>query len=243
MAEHDFRGLINKFLDIIFPPRCAGCGEVIPLNAPDAFCPGCREKWEKHKRENCRRCGQPLEKCWCGISFDKKNEITNEYHLVQYDKKADTVIKSLLYNMKNHNRALVADTVAREMYNELYPRIDYSELIISYVPRSPANIRKYGHDQALNIARSFSQLTGLVIAEVLVHKGKANQKSLDPKARQENAERSYHIVNGAGEYIKGKTVILIDDVLTTGSSLVRCAHLLKWKGATRVITFTVAKTI
>ena len=60
---------------------------------------------------------------------------------------------------------------------------DFRGLIISYVPKSPANTRKYGHDQALNIARSFSQLTGLEIAEVLVHKGKANQKSLDPKAR------------------------------------------------------------
>lgn len=243
MAERDYKRLINKFLDIIFPPRCAGCSEVIPLDATDAFCHECRDKWEKHKRENCRRCGQPLDKCWCGVSFDKKNEITNEYHLVQYDKKANTVIKKLLYNMKNYNSPLTSDIIAGEIYNELYPRIDYYDLIISYVPRSPANIRKYGHDQSKNLALSFSRLTGLDIAEVLVHKGKANQKSLDPKSRQDNAEKSYHILNGAGNYVKGKTVILIDDVLTTGSSLVRCAHLLKQKGAKRVIAFTIAKTI
>lgn len=243
MAERNFRKLTDKLLDIIFPPRCAGCGEVIPLSSIDAFCPDCREKWEKHKRENCRRCGQPLCECWCGVSFDKKNDVTHEYHLVQYDKMANTVIKNLLYNMKYFNRSLVSDCIAKEMYNELYPRIDYTDLIITYVPRSPANIRKHGHDQSLNLARSFSELTGLEIAEVLGHRGNANQKALTPNERMQNAQRSYYIINGAGKLIKGRTVILIDDVLTTGSSLARCAHLLKWKGAERVITFTIAKTI
>ncbi len=243
MAERDFGGIINRLLDILFPPRCPGCAEVISVNTTDALCPKCRERWEKHKKENCRKCGQPLDKCWCGVPSDKKGEITNEYHLVQYDKRADTVIKNLLYNMKNYNRALVADTVAEEIYKELYPRIDYGNLVISYIPRSPVNIRKYGHDQSKNIAYSFAKIAELYVADVLVNTGKANQKTLDPKQRRLNAEKSYHIINGAGKYIKDKTVILIDDVLTTGATVTRCAHLLKWKGAKRVIVFTIARTI
>ncbi len=243
MVECGYRGLINKILDIFFPPRCPGCGEIIALNASDAFCEECRMKWEKHKKENCRKCGQPLDKCWCGVPLDNKGEITNEYHLVQYDKLANTVIKNLLYNMKNYNRKLVSDTVAHEMYKELYPRLDYHNIVISYLPRSPANIKKYGHDQSLNIARSLSVLTGYEIAEVLIHEGNINQKRLDPKQREINAKNSYKIINGAGKLVKDKTVILIDDVLTTGSSVTRCAHLLKWKGAERVIVFTVAKTM
>ncbi len=213
------------------------------MNAVDAFCPECKEKWEIHKKENCRRCGQPLDKCWCGVPVDKKGEITNEYHLVQYDKRANTIIKNLLYNMKNYNRPLVTDTIAREMCKEFYPRLDYTDLVVAFIPRSTGNIKKYGHDQSKNIAYALAKLSGFDVAEVLVRTGSTNQKKLDQKQRQENAEKSYHIVNGAGKQIKGKTVILIDDVLTTGSSVTRCAHLLKWKGAKRVIVFTIAKTM
>ncbi|MBQ3183966.1 MAG: ComF family protein [Clostridia bacterium] len=243
MAECGFRELIDKFLDILFPPRCPGCGEVISVNAKDVFCAECRNKWEKHKKENCRKCGQPLDKCWCGVPFDKNGVITNEYHLVQYDKMANTVIRNLLYNMKNYNRSIVSDTVAVEMYAELYPRLDYGNLIIAYVPRSAMNIKRYGHDQSENIAYSFAKIAEIDVADVLVNTGKANQKKLDPKQRRLNAEKSYHIINGAGKYIKDKTVILIDDVLTTGATVTRCAHLLKWKGAKRVIVFTIARTI
>ena len=122
MAYGDLRRLTDKISDVFFPPRCPGCADVVAINAIDAFCPECRAKWEKHKKENCYRCGQPIDRCWCGVRLDKDGYITNEYHLVQYDKMADTVIKNLLYNMKNYNRDLVFNTIGKDMYNELYLR-------------------------------------------------------------------------------------------------------------------------
>lgn len=243
MAEFNFSGKISRILDVIFPPRCPGCGKVIWINTTDAFCPECREKWEKHKKEKCRKCGQPIDKCWCGVPLDSRGVIAREYHLVQYDKTPDTVIKNLLYNMKYYDRKLVADTVAQEMLKEFCSRIEYRNVVISYVPRSPSNIKRYGHDQSLNIARSLSALTGYEIADVLFHAGTVDQKGLSTRLREKNAKRSYRIINGAGALVKNKTVILVDDVLTTGSSVTRCAHLLKWKGTERVIVFTIAKTI
>ncbi len=243
MAERNFGKLVNAILDVIFPPRCPGCGEVISLKATDAFCPQCREKWEKHKVEYCKRCGQRIDNCWCGVPLDKNSDITAEYHLVQYDKTANTVIKNLIYNIKNFNRKLVSDTIAREMYNELYPRVDFSNLVICYVPRSKGNIRKYGHDQSMNIAYAFSALSGIEVTPVLYHEGDVNQKQLNNAERRKNAQASYHIINGAGKAIKNKTVILIDDVVTTGSSVTRCAKLLNGKGAKRVLVFSIAKTV
>lgn len=243
MADGNYRKLKNYILDLFFPPRCPGCAVVININATDAFCPVCRQKWEKHKREICYRCGQPMDNCWCGVRLDNNGYVNSEHHLVQYDKKANTVIKRLLYKMKNYNNGIVFKTIGREMYNELYHRLDYNNLIIAYIPRSKANIKKYGHDQSLILAKELSALTELDIAHVLFHKGGSNQKTLDITKRQKNADKSYHIINGAGKLIKEKNVILIDDVLTTGASATRCARLLKQKGAKRVILFTVAKTI
>ena len=243
MAKCNFRGLTDKLLDLIFPPRCPGCSELISVKATDGFCPECRLKWEQHTKENCRRCGQPLDNCWCGVPNDKEGYITHEYHLVQYDKTADTVIKRLIYNIKNHKSDIAFRTVAREMYNNLYSRVDYNNLILCYVPRSKTNIRKYGHDQSSEITKVLSEMTGLEVADVIIHTGKSVQKKLGQSDRTKNAEMSYHIINGAGKLIKDKNVILIDDVLTTGATVSRCAHLLKWKGAKRVIVFTIAKTI
>ncbi|MBQ4561074.1 MAG: ComF family protein [Clostridia bacterium] len=196
-----------------------------------------------HKRETCRRCGQPVSECWCGIPFDKDRCITNEYHLVQYDKKADTIIKRLIYKMKSSRRNLLYYTVAQEMYTELFPRIEYTDLILTYVPRSKANITKYGHDHALRLTLSLSELSGIEIAHMLSHSGNSNQKKLNVLQRQQNAQKSYNIIKGAKNLINGKNVILIDDVMTTGSTVTRCAKLLKLRGARRVLVFTVAKTI
>lgn len=236
-------GIIRKLKKIIFPPRCLGCLKRLDADSEDIFCPKCREKWEKHKRENCRRCGQSPENCWCGVRGDIHSDITREHHLVQYDKWSDSIIKRLIYTAKKRKNSRLTDTIAEEMYNNLYPRIDFNDLVLCYVPRSPVNIKRFGHDQARNIAQSFSLLTGLEIADVLTHNGNSVQRNLSAEQRIKNAAVSYGIVNGAGKYVKGKNVILIDDVITTGATASRCAHLLKKKGAARVFVFTLAKTI
>ena len=239
----NFVSLKDLILDLIFPPRCAGCLDLLPIKQEDIFCPKCRKEWELYKKEKCRRCGQPIESCWCGIPFDKDGVITSEHHLVQYHKNKNSVIKCLVYYMKRRNNKKVFDAIAREMYIQHYSKLELNDPVICYIPRSPRNIRRFGHDQALNLASAFADLTGLEITPVLIHEGSTNQKTLDPKQREYNAKKSYQIINGAGKLIKGKTVILIDDILTTGSSATRCAKLLKWKGANKIIVFTVAKSM
>ncbi|MBR6514244.1 MAG: ComF family protein [Clostridia bacterium] len=243
MVNGYIRKLICRAKDSFYPIRCIGCNARIPASSRDAFCPVCRARWEVYKHENCYHCGQPIDKCWCGVKRDTKGYINAEYHLVQYDKMADSIIKRMIYKTKIYNRERIFKAIAREMYNDLYPRVDHTDLVLCYVPRSPYNIYEYGYDQSEYISREFSKITGLNIADVLVNKGKRIQKRLSAEQRSDNAQRSYAVINGAGKLIKNKNVILIDDVLTTGASVTRCAQLLKLKGAKRVIVFALAKTI
>ncbi len=237
------RRIIDTFLDLIYPPRCAGCDSVINISSREAFCPECRKKWEKYKDDICRRCGQPIRECWCGVPGNSNGYVDYEYHLVQYNKHVDGIVKNLIYICKNRTEKRVFDTVATEMYNELYFRLDFTDIVVTAVPRSQAAKRKHGHDQGVEIAKRFSEISGVEYVDVLIHQGNKKQKRLSHSERLKNAKKSYKIKNGSSKYLKSKNVILIDDVVTTGATTVRCAQLLKMRGAEKVVVFAIAKTM
>lgn len=213
------------------------------MKSGDGFCPKCRAEWNEHKNEPCRRCGQPIPKCWCGVPNDPDGFIDSERHLVQYHAKENSTVKNTIYRMKNLYNRRGFDTVAREMFADFFPVEGNGETVITAVPRSKESIRRYGHDQSHELGERLSALSGLDFVSVLEHKGNLKQKRLGLKERTDNAQKSYGIINGSSRYLKGKTVILVDDVVTTGSTVARCAKLLKMRGAEKVLVFSVAKTI
>lgn len=235
--------IIKKLIDILFPPKCITCSDLLPLDCTDIFCPDCRKNWELSKNSDCPRCGQPLSKCWCCVSGDKEGYVDEEHHLVIYNNSADSVVKKLIYRVKNYNYGDVFTAIAQEMYDNMYVMLDYNELVVTAVPRSKRAKKKKGHDQSEKLARAFSAIAGIEYVDVLEHKGSEVQKRLSREDRKKNATKSYKIKNGSSAYLKGKNVILIDDVVTTGSTVIRCAHLLKMRGANRVIVFSIAKNV
>lgn len=241
-----FRGKVknklSRFLDLLYPPRCVGCRELLEYDTSDMFCEKCRAQWEEYKNEKCRRCGQPIRECWCGVPDNIGEAVFREVHLVQYDK-SEGLIKDVIYSAKRLGNKRNFKALANEMYTELYPRLPDGEYIVTAVPRSKAAIRKYGHDQSTTMAKEFCILSGFEYIETIYHVGTKRQKSLTQKQRLENATKSYRIGSGLKKTLKGKNVILIDDVVTTGASVVRCANLLKSKGADKVFVMCIAKTI
>ena len=141
----------------------------------------------------------------------------------------------LIYSLKQDNREDVVAFLADEMLSALNNSIDFSKgrYIFTNVPRRRKSIIKFGYDHAAVLARSVSGALGCEYRELLVSKSKRSQKSVF------GAERIY---NAAFDYkhrreinLKGYTVILIDDVVTTGASMSGCAMLLRGMGAKTVI--------
>lgn len=238
-----FKEIVDYLLDLLFPPICTSCMSVLSLKSDDGFCPECREKWNEHKKELCRRCGQPLHECWCGVPNDPKGYVDSERHLVQYQKGENSTVMQAIYRMKNLYNRRGFDTIAQEMFDAFFPKDGYDNAVITAVPRNKGSIRKYGHDQSFELGKRLAVLSGLEYVTVLIHKGNVKQKRLGRKEREINAQKSYGIINGSSSYLKDKTVILVDDVVTTGATVVRCAHLLKMRGAGKVVVFSVAKTV
>lgn len=235
---------IDKLLNLIFVPKCICCDEPLPYNCEEVFCDECRAEWENAKNERCRTCNQSINDCYCGIRDNKDAIVDKEIHLVQYDKSVRNAANKLIYSCKDKNVGAYFRAIALEMYKELYPRLEKKDYIVCSVPRTVEAVRRKGHDQSREIALEFCALSGLRYSDLLYNKGTNAQKSHRTlKNRTENASKSYMINSDVNKTLKGRYVILIDDIVTTGASTVRCAKLLKSKGAKKVYVMTIAKTV
>ena len=225
-------------LFLLFPPTCVGCGELMPWREgqDEVFCPVCREAWQQ------------------GFLPASENMVRREdgltlVSLVKYHSgKTDGVPEKLIYRMKHKNERRVFSYVAQALapiledaVSRMEPRPE--ELLITYPPRRPSAVRKEGFDQAEQLALALSRETGWPTDALLLRtrKRKKAQKSLDAAERQANAKDAYRIDAKEGE-LAGATVILVDDVHTTGATLSACAKLLLAAGADAVLLVTVART-
>lgn len=232
---------MNPF-NLIFPKKCMGCGEFIKSSERDVFCPICRTKYEAMKREKCRDCGKPHVMCRCIASNLKPLDIpVSERHVFAFESELS---RTLIYRLKRKNLRELRSFLAREcaeIVKEEAARREGDELAIVFPPRSKSGIKEYGFDQAHIIATEVSKITGIPLLKVFKRAGGGKaQKTLSAKERAENAEKAFRISEKAD--LSGKTVIIIDDVVTSGSTAARLSELSKLYGAKRIIVVSAAKT-
>ena len=107
--------------------------------------------------------------------------------------------------------------------------------MITFVPRTVRERRKYGFDQSKEIAKALSERTSIPYAELIKRCAKAapQKKMKSTEERLQNARASYRAASN--DSLKGKTVFLIDDTVTTGASISVCASILRKMGAREII--------
>lgn len=226
-------------LFLLFPPTCVGCGELMPWREgqDEVFCPVCREAW----REGFLPASETVVRREDGLML---------VSLVKYRSgKTDGIPEKLIYRMKHKNERRVFSYVAKALAPVLEDAISRVELrpedlIITYPPRRPAAVRKEGFDQAEQLALTLSRETGWPTDTLLLRTGKRKkaQKTLDAVEREVNAKDAYRIDAEEGA-LTNTTVILVDDVHTTGATLSACADLLLAAGTEAVLLVTVARTV
>ena len=142
---------MNKILEMIksllFPPKCVRCSAYTDFDR--CLCDECLEVWEKEKAEKCNKCGKTHTKCTCLIS-NEESKLFGVFHLAEY--KRDTVASQLVYKLKG-DHGPVGDFLASELYERLKDRQDFSEAVLTYVPRRRDAIKENGCDQAFILAR------------------------------------------------------------------------------------------
>ena len=226
-------------IPLFFPPRCAGCRERTASIAPGGlFCPVCSAKWTAQKKEKCVNCGKRQAECRC--RFDPRFPYA---HLIFYDPAVPSVGTSLIFRMKD--KPLPRGTVfpADELAKLVSLRGWEENAVLVYVPRSPLRRRQSGVDQAKELCEGVARETGLPVVPALVRvKQGKEQKYLTVKERRKNAAALYRLDEKEASRAAGRRVILVDDIVTTGSSASACGELLLSAGAKSVCVLSVGKT-
>ena len=244
---------MNLLSRLLFPPKCTVCSELFPYDVADeiALCEDCRKKWDNETLETCGVCAQRVGECLCVTDEMSKARIASFSKLTYYyPQKSASLQNHLIYILKrSRNRralcflgTLLGDLVTERLKEE---QIDPRDVILTYVPRSYAARLEYGTDQAKELAREISHRTGLVCLRLLRRRWGRNrsQKKLGAAMRYQNAKRTYTLEKQAYEAVRGKTVFLVDDMVTTGISMAVCARMLRKAGAREVRAVAVASDI
>ena len=236
--------VLENFLCVF---KCPVCLEPIKLGEEEGvLCPVCRAKFESEKREVCVDCGLPAPLCRCPGEYMPKNGSGRLVKLSFYRAGSRSATDRLIVRLKHclDRRAFdfTAGQLAPGILSELAERGGSPDgAIVTYAPRSAHSERRDGFDQGRELSLAISRKTGIRHEALLFRlKHSRMQKSLDPAQRHRNAADAFRTEKGIS--LAGRTVILVDDVVTTGSTMSACAELLKRAGAGCVICVAIAKT-
>ena len=229
---------------------CAGCGELMSYEqARDAFCPRCRKIWDQAKTENCPTCFQAISECICMPPFLKSAGVLSLRKLTRYSSARQNEPQNrILYAIKHnpnrrYTRFLVSELLPalREELSAAGVENGAEEALLIHLPRGRRARSKYGHDQSELFCRILSEQTGIPHAKRAIRRrlGGREQKKLNRKERQANLRGLLSLRDETA--VRGKVVILFDDIVTTGASLAACASLLKKAGAKMILCGTISQ--
>lgn len=227
--------------------KCPVCLEPVALGEEeDVLCPVCRAKFESEKREICVDCGLPAPLCRCPGEFMPKDDSGRLVKLSFYRAGSRSATDRLVVRLKHCLDVRAFDFTAGQLVpgilSELEARgVTAEDAIVTYAPRSARSERRDGFDQGRELSLAISRATGIRHEELLFRlKHSRMQKSLDTEQRHRNAADAFRTEKGLS--LAGRTVILVDDVVTTGSTMSACIELLKRAGAGNVVCVAIAKT-
>lgn len=234
---------------LLFPPRCSACGALLDWYTADetaALCKSCLSLWENEELETCGRCAKRVRDCACMTEELLRAGCLGYYKLLYYHPGKEAQIQNrVIYHIKESRDqktpAFLAARLQKSLQTAMRTRgVTEKNMILTYVPRGRSAKREHGVDQAKELARELSGQTGIGLRTLLKRTGRTRhaQKSLNREQRRKNASAAYRLAKE--QSLTGKTVVLVDDVVTTGTSMAACIRLLYRAGAAGVIGLSVA---
>ncbi len=230
--------LFEKIIYYISVPKCVKCRRRLDISEL-ALCTECKAEYDNIILRNCSRCAKPLNECFCTNKFLDSNYIHNVSKVYRYliDQSLSTNI--LIYSLKHSNRRDVIKFLSIELANAISNNIkDFSNFIITNIPRSRRAYLKDGYDHAALLAKEVARLLGAEYECLLISKTKREQKkSGDKQGRIKNIK--FEIKKSCPD-IKDKNIIIVDDIITSGASMSAAAKLIKKEGAKKIIAASIA---
>jgi ComF family protein len=222
--------LVGRVLDVAFPPKCVGCGEFGAF-----FCEDCLADAPYAIERRCPKCWM----IWRAVYCTDCNRFPRLFTAMRSAFSYEGVAKNAVHALKFDGVSALAPAMARPMADALK---QWSQTVDVVVPVPLGSVRKRtrGYNQSELLAREVSRLNGLPIetgALRRVRQTPAQAQQPGEEARQRNVEAAF----GPGKRPVSGSVLLIDDVATTGATLSACAGVLLSGGAEAVYGLTFAR--
>jgi len=234
-------GLWQHMLDLVFPPRCVGCGRV-----DHQICPLCRESIAWLVPPFCARCSRPVAIGEAAIP--DRGEIvcrvcaTDPLRLdgIRVVAEHTGVMRKAVHSFKYEGRTSLARPLAALMEKTATESGFLPVDGLVPVPLHPRRLRERGYNQATLIARELARALSLPILEDAVVRSRPtkDQTQLSAGERRDNVAGAFVATPAMAV---GRDYLLIDDVCTTGSTLQACADALREGGARRVYAVTLTR--
>lgn len=215
--------VFHSVLDFLFPPACPVCGG--SFTAKEIICHNCMDAIT-----DCSYSYAPPQKVLTNI---EKISI-----LLPYNSMCRSLIHALKYHGMHSIGLVLGELMARNTFNECS---SLKTPCIVPVPLHPSKLNERGYNQSERLAEGFSSFSGYEICNDLLIRKKqtGTQTALDHEQRAQNVQDAFRYTGRKS--LSGRPVILIDDVMTTGSTTSECAKALK-EGGARDITVCVVAT-
>jgi ComF family protein len=239
---HLLRGVGRAVLDAIYPPLCISCRAA--TGETHGLCAACWSKMNFLDGPACARCGMPFEfdpggETLCAPCHAEPPDFDRARSVMHYDDAS----KALILGLKRADRHDLVPPLARWLERGGRELIAEAELVLP-VPLHRWRLWTRRFNQSALLAQKLAKAAAkpfdpLALIRIRATPGQGEMPSA--KARQKNVKGAFKVANPAA--VAGKSVLLVDDVYTTGATLNACARALKRAGAARVLVVTLARVV
>ena len=227
-------GQAEPLLNLLFPRRCPVCGEIVEPYG-EKICPGCVKALSPVREPCCKKCGKEISDRqgeYCPDCMRRPKTFDSGASLLNYNETARRSMASIKYK----NRREYLDFYAQAMNLRFAKRVRvWGAKALVPVPIHSSRRRERGFNQAEELAERLSDYWGIPVdTKLLIRKKKTlPQRDLGPSQRLKNLQEAFDLHPSVSDKIP-ESVIIIDDIYTTGSTVEACSRILKKAGVKRV---------
>lgn len=216
----------RRLLDLISPRLCVVCGNRLSVTE-DVICSKCNFHLPRTNFHHDAYENEMAKLFWGQIPIERASA------LYYYESHAETA--RIIYELKYKNHPEIGEVIGRILATEVMSSgfFDGIDGIVP-VPLAKKRERQRGYNQSMEIARGVSEVTGLPIFNKVVRRTifKDSQTNKGRWARNENVEKVFELRDA--EAIRGKHLLVIDDVVTTGATVIACSQQLVKAGDVKI---------
>lgn len=213
--------ITEKLIAILAPHVCSGCGE-----EGSVLCLECQEAAILPVPSRCYRCQVATPDSRTCTKCRRTSRLKHLWVCTTYE----LVAKQLVHDFKFARKQTAAEPISRLM-DQTLPFLPANTIVV-HVPTATTRVRARGYDHAMLVARALARQRGLLHVAALARHGQARQVGATREQRLSQLSDAFWVARP--EVVRGASVLLVDDLVTTGGSLEAAARCLREAGAKTV---------